>query len=259
MPHDDSMRKNGGSVDGFWRTEEATHPEEAGGDQGTLEPAEQPVEEDKSRVIESLLFVSPEPLSVARISEITGIEHGAVREIINDLVDYHRGRRGGFLIREVAGGFGFYATPDSSQYIARLIKSQVNPRLTSAALETLAIVAYLQPVSRGVVAEIRGVQSEGVVKTLEERGILKEVGKGGPPGYPMLYGTTGRFLERFGLRNIEELPPLDRFAPDEEIIERIQRSLSWELSKEAAVEFEGEAGKSAEDTEQSGDSFTEDG
>ena len=133
----------------------------------------------------------------------------------------------------------------------------MNPRLTKAALETAAIVAYLQPVSRGVIAEIRGVQSEGVIKTLEDRGLVQAVGKGGPPGYPQLYGTTNKFLERFGLRAVEDLPPLEKFAADAETVERINRSLSWEILEDGGSGGTGgEAPEASEDTGERGDSFT---
>jgi len=235
----------GGSA--FWSEQDGM--EEA------MPPAEPPAEGDKSIVIESLLFVAPSPVSVAGLSELTGIESGAVREIVNRLAE--RYEDSGLVLREVAGGFGFYAAPEAAPYIARLIRSQVNPRLTRAALETMAIVAYLQPVSRGVVAEIRGVQSEGVMKTLEERGLVQVVGRGGPPGYPQLFGTTGRFLERFGLRSLEDLPRLEEFAPDDETVEKIQRSLSWELMEEVGLAGGGEGGEGPEGAGGGGGSVAE--
>lgn len=250
-------QENGGTSHGHW---EGPVEEQAGGDlsadalvpepapsAGALEEAVPPPEGDKLAVVEALLYVSPEPLGTGRIAELTGIDPGAVREIVNRLVDFYQERDGGLVVREVAGGFGFYAAPEAAPYIARLIRSQVNPRLTRAALETLAIVAYLQPVSRGVLAEIRGVQSEGVIKTLEDRGLVLPVGKGGPPGYPVLYGTTVRFLERFGLIGTEDLPPLEGFAPDEDTVEKIRRSLSWELLEEEGVAG-AEGGAHPEDT-----------
>lgn len=243
-----------------------TGPGEAAG----APESEPPTEEDKTSVVEALLFVSPSPLSTGRIAEITGIDQGAVREILNRLTDSYRERGGGLVVREVAGGFGFYAVPAAAPYIARLISSQVNPRLTRAALESLAIVAYLQPVSRGLVAEIRGVQSEGVIKTLEERGLLRPAGRGGPPGYPVLFATTLRFLERFGLKSIEDLPPLEDFSPDEEMVEKIKRSLSWEIMDEEGARRDGSragtgeggpgatgAGADTEDTVGRGDSLEE--
>ncbi|MBU1671442.1 MAG: SMC-Scp complex subunit ScpB [Actinobacteria bacterium] len=197
-----------------------------------LPPAPPDTGVDKKAVVEALLFVSPEPLSAPLVSEITGFDPGAVREIINRLAEEYSGREGGVVLREVAGGFGFYACPEAAVYISRLIRSSVNPRLTRAALETIAIVAYLQPVSRSVVAEIRGVQSEGVMRTLEERGLVRVAGRGGPPGYPALFTTTNRFLERFGLRSLDDLPALEDFAPDESTVEKIRSSLSWEMAGE---------------------------
>lgn len=239
MQHNDDHRREpdraGEPLDaGSLRGDEPRGPEpsndtsEPGGEEPSAE-VQEPPEGDKMSVVEALLFVSPSPLSTGRIAELTGIDHGAVREILNRLTDEYSERRGGLVIREVAGGFGLYAVPAAAPYIARLISSQVNPRLTRAALETIAIVAYLQPVSRGVIAEIRGVQSEGVIKTLEDRGMVRPSGRGGPPGYPVLYSTTQRFLERFGLKSFDDLPPLEDFAPDEEMVEKIQRSLSWEI------------------------------
>jgi segregation and condensation protein B len=212
-------------------------------------------EVDKKSVLEALLLVSPEPLTVADLSELTGFETGAVREILNELQLFYDERGGGLVVREVAGGFCFYSNPDAAPYVARLISEQVNPRLTRAALETLAIVAYLQPVSRGVIAEIRGIQSEGVIKTLEDRGLVYAVGRGGPPGYPNLYGTTTRFLERFGLNSLDDLPELEQFAPDDETVEKIKSSLSWEISEEDASAGSGKAREDPEDTGEGGDSL----
>jgi segregation and condensation protein B len=216
-------------------------------------------DEDKLSVVEALLFVSPEPLSAGAICEITGFDAGAVREMLNRLAESYAEREGGLVIREVAGGFGFYAAPLAAPYISRMIRSQVNPRLTRAALETIAIVAYLQPISRGVVAEIRGVQSEGVMRTLEDRGLVKAMGKGGPPGYAVLYGTTGKFLERFGLMSLDELPALEQFAPDEATIEKIKRSLSWELEEEALVDRGAGDREGPEDTGEGGAGLEEGG
>ncbi len=239
MPPED----NGDGECGSWNDEapagvsegstgDARCAEVVGGALTGLPPAPPDTGVDKKAVVEALLFVSPEPLSAAIVSEITGFDPGAVREIINRLADEYADRGGGVVLREVAGGFGFYAYPEAAVYISRLIRSQVNPRLTRAALETIAIVAYLQPVSRSVVAEIRGVQSEGVIRTLEERGLVQVAGRGGPPGYPALFTTTNRFLERFGLKILEDLPPLEDFAPDEATVEKIKSSLSWELAEE---------------------------
>ena len=248
-PEDDRGECRVNGADNYWDAEIGegeNRPSETGAEVWR-EPSRTDSDVDKPSVIEALLFVSPEPLQVGMISEITGFDQGAVREILNSLQESYRRNAGGLVIREVGGGFGFYAAPEAAPFIARLIRSQVNPRLTRAALETLAIVAYLQPVSRGVVAEIRGVQSEGVMKTLEDRGLVRDVGRGGPPGYPMLYGTTTRFMERFGLKTLDELPDLEEFAPDENTVEKIKRSLSWELIEEESGG--GRGSKKREDSE----------
>jgi len=253
-------------ADGFW--DDSPPEEEVARMSGIIEaaydayrdPPPPENEQDKTSIIESLLFVSPEPLSVGMLAETTGFDQGAVREILNRLVETYRNRDGGLVVREVAAGFGFYAKPEAAPYISRLIRTQVNPRLTRAALETLAIVAYLQPVSRGVVAEIRGVQSEGVMKTLEDRVLVHEVGRGGPPGYPMLYGTTSRFMERFGLKSLDDLPDLEEFAPDDATIDKIKRSLSWELmEEEAGAGRSSQTRADTEDTLSGGDSLSEGG
>lgn len=212
-----------------------------------LPPAE--TEHDKMGVIEALLFVSPEPLKTAVIAEVTGFEPAAIREMVSRLQEKYVENNSGIILKEVAGGFSFFSRPEAAPYISCLIRQQVNPRLSRAALETVAIVAYLQPVSRGVVAEIRGIQSEGVMKTLEERGIVHEVGKGGPPGYPALYGTTRLFLQRFGLASLEELPDLEGFAPDDLTVEKIRKSLVNEMLEEEEVAGAADGIYPGEDTE----------
>lgn len=208
-------------------------------------------------ILEALIFMSPQPISVETLSEVTGLDTGLVKETVMALVDDYKERRGGVVIREVANGFAMYSVPEAMPYISRLIKSNVNPRLTRAALETLAVVAYLQPVSRGVISEIRGVHSDGVMKTLEERGFVQPVGRGMPPGYPVLYGTTKTFLERFGLKNIDDIPDLDSFAPDDQTVERIKRTLTWETVEESPIADEEESGESTEDSGEDGADFQE--
>ncbi len=210
---------------------------------------------EKIGVVEALLFVSAEPLSVSRISEITGFEAGAVREMINELIERYNSPECGLVIREVAGGFGIYSKPEVSPYVSKFIRLQYNPRLTKAALETIAIVAYLQPVSRSTVAEIRGVQSDAVMKTLEERGLIEPVGRAPGPGSPVLYATTAKFLDRFGLNSIDDLPDLESFAPDEDTVERIRRVFSREISDGEVLSRGREERTDTENPCQGGDSL----
>ncbi len=176
-------------------------------------------------ILESLLLVAGEPLSVetlAGICEVSRAEVGAALESLQQ--EYLREERG-FQLRELAGGYRLHTHPAYSQYVERLALRGRRTRLTRAAIETLAIIAYLQPITRAQIANLRGVQGESLVKTLEELGLVREIGKDSAPGGPALYGTTAGFLERFGLNSLDELPPLENFEPDAETVERIQRSL----------------------------------
>lgn len=176
-------------------------------------------------IIEALLFISDQPLPVSKIAEVIELDEKEVKEIVEDLANEYRRAERGFQLREVAGGYRFYSHPAYAPYIERLILSYDHRRLTQAALECLSIIAYKQPVTRADLAAIRGVNSDGVVNTLLNRGLLKELGKQESPGQPILYGTSDRFLESFGLRSLNELPPLDEFSPDEDTIKQIEENL----------------------------------
>lgn len=176
-------------------------------------------------IIEALLFVSDRPLSVAKICDVVEVEEDQVKKALEDIAqEYHRDDRG-LQLREVADGYRFYSHPAYAPYIEKMILSFDHRRLTQAALETLSIVAYKQPVTKADISAIRGVNSDGVINTLLNRDLVKEMGRQDAPGQPILYGTTTRFLESFGLRSIDELPPLDEFTPDEEVRKQIEENL----------------------------------
>lgn len=178
-------------------------------------------------IVESLLFAADKPLSLSELSKIVEVDKKIIKKVLADLkVEYERENRG-FRLRQLAGGYRLYTSPESAPYIEKLLFSSGRRRsiLTQAALETLAIVAYKQPVTRGEINEIRGVNSEAVITTLIERELIKEVGRTKDPGNPILYGTTPRFLETFGLNNLSELPPLENFASDEITKKQIEHHL----------------------------------
>ncbi len=232
--------------------------EVSGSEQENEIAAEPPNPDECKLIIEALIFVSPNPVSSSRIAELVGLEQGDVESLIGEIGSRLQSSESGIRLRKLAGGYGFYTCPEAAPFIESFVRSQVNPRLTQASLETLAVVAYLQPVSRGTVATIRGIQSEGVIKTLAERGLVEEAGKSGPPGYSHLYRTTNRFLERFGLEEISDLPPLENFIPDPDTLKRIRESLSWEMIKEGSDIVERiEAGETPEDTGEGGVGVTE--
>ncbi len=164
--------------------------------------------EDIKNIIESFIFISEEPISLDRIRKL--LPETDIREIkqgIIELIDEFENRNGGFHLREVAGGYQFRSRPEYRQWISLLV--QPNPvRLSKAALETLAIVAYRQPIIRADVEHIRGVDSGGIIRMLMERKLIRVLGRKDIPGRPLIYATTKHFLELFDLKDLKDLPSL---------------------------------------------------
>ena len=174
-------------------------------------------------VIQGLLFVADRPLSVDQLYESTGIEREKIAEALEKLAGIHREGVNGIVLHEVAGGWQLRTDPGAAEYVRRFLK--VKPqRLTRAAVETLAIIAYRQPVTRPEVEDIRGVDSGAVIKALLERRLVKILGKKEEVGRPILYGTTKEFLEFFALRDLSSLPTLREFQElskeHQEIVEK---------------------------------------
>ncbi|MFW6113499.1 MAG: SMC-Scp complex subunit ScpB [Actinomycetota bacterium] len=190
--------------------------------------------EDMKGALEAVLFMADEPLTPGRLAEALGCGEGKVISALQDLRDEYVQFNRGIQLREVGGGWRMHTHPAYASYIEKLLLAAKRPRLTRAAVETLAIIAYLQPITRGQIANLRGVQSENIVKALEEQGLVAEAGKERAPGGPALYATTDYFLERFGLNSLEELPALEDFEPDQETVERIARSLSGREEQEGS-------------------------
>ncbi len=158
------------------------------------------------RSLEALLFVASEALSIKQLARLTGAEESAV-SVALQRIDQDFAQRG-IVVREVAGGYRFASAPAAREAVeAYLMPPKTN--LSPAALETLAIVAYMQPVTKGEVEGIRGVSADSVIATLLDRRFLTDAGKRDTPGRPTLYKTTAEFLEAFGLRSLDELPPVD--------------------------------------------------
>jgi segregation and condensation protein B len=175
----------------------------------TPSPSPEPGRRDPSlRPLEAVLFVADEPLSSAVLANLVDTDRRTVDSLLEGLAAEYERTGAGLSLRRVAGGWRLYTHPDAAPIVERFVLSSRHTRLTRAALETMAIVAYKQPVTRHQVAAIRGVDSEGVLRALVERGLLAEVGRDEGPGRPLLYGTTPEFLERLGLDSVSELPPL---------------------------------------------------
>ncbi|WP_341479003.1 SMC-Scp complex subunit ScpB [Heliobacterium chlorum] len=196
------------------------------------------------RVLEALLFVSSDPVPLDTLAEVTGLSAEEVRKLLNDLAAEYAEQGRGWQLEEVAGGFRLSTRPDFAPYIERLLRAP-QQGLSTAALETLAIIAYNQPVTRLEVEQIRGVKSERSLATLLGKGLIQEVGRKDALGRPILYGTTEQFLRHFGLRNLEELPRLEEvFVQD--LLPLVEReseldSSSHESSATALSESEPEA------------------
>jgi segregation and condensation protein B len=163
---------------------------------------------ERLRDLESLLFVSDEPVSAIVLAQALEVERREADELCEELAEAYRERDAGIVLRNVAGGWRLTTHPDASQVLEQYVLASRHTRLTKAALETLAIVAYKQPVTRHQVSAIRGVDANGVLRALVDRGLVDEVGREDAPGRPMLYGTTPEFLERLGLPSLSALPPL---------------------------------------------------
>jgi segregation and condensation protein B len=160
-------------------------------------------------IVEALLFASDSPLTISKMREIVGeLTPAEIKKAITALNDHYENNRRTFTIKEIAGGYQIFTLPEYSDYVDRLFQNKQRSRLTQKALETLAIIAYKQPITRNEMEEIRGVNVDGVVKTLMSRNLITISGRAQAPGNPFLYSTTKKFLDYFGLNSLEDLPKL---------------------------------------------------
>ena len=176
--------------------------------------------------VEAMLLVSSDPVSALDLAEVLGVAPGEVAGALAELSAEYADANRGFQLREVAGGWRLFTHPAYHDLIETYVLSWDTRKLSQAALETLAVVAYHQPVSRDGVKAVRGVNSDGVISSLVDKGLVREVGRDAEHGRAVLYGTTQAFLERFGLRSVKDLPNLEDFAPDEESKRFIRERLS---------------------------------
>jgi segregation and condensation protein B len=158
------------------------------------------------RTLEAILLVAVEPIAPQLLAELVEEPVERVEEVLSELAQSYDSEHRGFVLARIAGGVRFQTHPDLAPYVERFANREVSHRLSTAALETLAIVAYRQPVSRGQISALRGVNVDGVSRLLEQRGYIEVVGHADGPGQPALFGTTDLFLERLGLDSLEQLP-----------------------------------------------------
>lgn len=174
--------------------------------------AEAIAERELKAILEAMLFVSPEPLSLTRFMAALGdVTKAEIERVLRSLGEELEQEGRGVRLVEIAGGFRLVTKPEYSPWIKRLDKAKSTAKLSRSALESLAIIAYKQPIVRSEIEEIRGVETSGVVRTLLERKLVRIVGRKEVPGRPIMYGTTKFFLEHFGLNDLSQLPPLREF------------------------------------------------
>ena len=176
--------------------------------------------------LEALLLVSSDPVPATEFARALGCAPGEAASALAELSAEYADTNRGFQLREVAGGWRLFTHPAYHEQVESYVLSWDTRKLSQAALEALAVIAYHQPVTRDGVKAIRGVNSDGVISSLVDKGLVRELGRSRDHGQAILYGTTSSFLERFGLRSLKDLPDLEQFAPDEESKQFIRERLS---------------------------------
>lgn len=183
------------------------------------------------RALEALILVSDQPADPAVLAELLGTSVAAVDELAAAVAAEFAERNSGFVLARVAGGWRFESHPDCAPWVERYVLAGQSTRLSAAALETLAIIAYKQPISRAQVSAVRGVNADGVIRTLTQRGYIDEIARDPGPGQAALLGTTRDFLERMGLDSLEELPGVADFVPGPEVVEALERGLALDATE----------------------------
>lgn len=184
-----------------------------------------PIDAELVRALEAIILVATDPVPVDLLAQILGHREAVVETLCASLAAAYEEAGHGFQLVRVAGGFRYQSHPDVSVYVERFILDGQKARLSGAALETLAIVAYKQPISRAQIASIRGVDPDGVLRTLQGRGYIDQVGRDPGPGQAVMWGTTPSFLEKLGINSVNDLPPIVEFIPGADIVEALEVGL----------------------------------
>lgn len=183
---------------------------------------------DTVRAIEAIVMVAVEPVPADLLAQLLEVPTERIERMCTALSRSYEAGGHGFTLTKVAGGYRYQSHADQSPYVERFLLDGQRSRMSGAALETLAIVAYKQPLSRAQIASIRGVDPDGVLRTLQARGYVAEVGRDNGPGQAVLFGTTAAFLEKLGLDSLRDLPPIAEFVPGAEVIEALEHGLRVE-------------------------------
>ncbi|MBI5212489.1 MAG: SMC-Scp complex subunit ScpB [Nitrospirae bacterium] len=169
----------------------------------------------RKAALEAVLFVAGEPVTLSALVKATEISEHEIKRLMAELISEYKERNSGVIIAEIADGYQMVTNPDFSLFVKKFKNINQTNKLSPPALETLAIVAYKQPITKLEIDQLRGVNSDGAVKSLLDKRLIKIIGKKETPGRPFLYGTTKEFLQYFGLKNLSDLPPINDFLKDE--------------------------------------------
>jgi segregation and condensation protein B len=183
------------------------------------------IDGDLVRALEAVILVATEPVPAELLAQILDQSVEVVVSLCDSLADAYDEAGHGFQLVQVAGGYRYQSHPDTAAWVERYILDGQKARLSGAALETLAIIAYKQPISRAQVAAIRGVDPDGVMRTLLGRGYIDQVGRDPGPGQAVMWGTTPAFLEKLGINSIADLPPIAEFVPGADVVEALEEGL----------------------------------
>lgn len=186
--------------------------------------------------IEAVLMVAERPIEPRLLAQLVEASVDAVEATCAELDASYREQGRGFVLARVAGGYRFQSHPEQAAYVERFVLEGQSSRLSAAALETLAIVAYKQPISRAQVASIRGVSVDAVMRTLTQRGYIAEVARDAGPGQAVMYGTTALFLERLNINSIVDLPELGEFVPSPDVVEALEHGLRFDPAESETAE-----------------------
>lgn len=182
-----------------------------------------------SRGIEALVMISAEPIPDAVLAQALATDEVTIRTICVALSDSYEDQDRGFQLAYIAGGWRFQSHPEMADVISAYVIEGQNAKLSPAAMETLAIIAYKQPISRAQIGAIRGVNVDGVLRTLSQRGYVAEIGRDDGPGQAVLFGTTASFCERLGIADPTQLPPLGDFVPPAHVLEALEQTLRADI------------------------------
>lgn len=188
-------------------------------------PRNVPLDAETMRAIEAIVLVAVEPVPTEQLAQLLEQSIVVIDRLCSELANRYAEAGHGFQLVKVAGGYRYQTHPDLSPYVERFLLDGQRARMSGAALETLAIVAYKQPLSRAQIASIRGVDPDAVLRTLQARGYVTEVARDSGPGQAVLFGTTAMFLEKLGINALSDLPPIAEFVPGADVIEALEHGL----------------------------------